>query len=228
MRQTLRQALVLSILTITAWTAHSQITTEEVNVQLNSGKTIIDGTVEMTGGVTFKDPVIFQERATDWDPSSPDFSNYHLQVRSWDVGATNAYVGILFEQASQYALMMRVRANGFHFTNKTTNTYKNLHASGFNQSSDLSFKTDIETISDPLTLIDGLRGVTFRWIDSGEPSVGFIAQEVEQVLPDVVQGEEGSKSVQYANIVAVAVEAIKELKAKVAALEAEVQALKEQ
>ncbi len=225
MRQTLRQALVLSIITFAAWTAHGQITAEEVNVQLNGGVTEIAGEVEMTGRVDMRDRVRMIQNATTWDPSSPDFENYHMALRSADQGSTSAYIGLLFEQVNQYALMMRARTNGFHFTTGATNSYKNLHASGFNQSSDLSFKTDVQTIASPLTLIDGLRGVTFRWIDSGEPSVGFIAQEVEQVLPDVVQGEEGSKSVQYANIVAVAVEAIKALNAKVAALEAQVQTL---
>jgi hypothetical protein len=45
--------------------------------------------------------------------------------------------------------------------------------------------------------------------------VGFIAQEVEEVLPELVStGKDGFKSVQYANIVPILVEAVKELKAE--------------
>ncbi len=228
MTQTLKQAMALSILLLIADSVYSQIVTEGIDVKLNNGKTVIDGKVEMTGQVDIRDEFRIIEKAIAWNPRSDKFASSHLTLRSWDVGESNAYVGLTFEQQNRYAVMIRARANGFHFTAKTSNTYRNLHASGFNQTSDLSFKTDIQTIPNSLELIGGLRGVTFRWIDSGQASVGFIAQEVELVLPEVVQGEEGSKSVQYANIVAVVVEAIKELKSKVAVLEAEVQSLKGQ
>ena len=50
--------------------------------------------------------------------------------------------------------------------------------------------------------------------------VGVIAQEVEEVLPDVVhEGEDGMKAVAYGNIVGVLIEAIKELKERVEYLE---------
>ena len=68
-----------------------------------------------------------------------------------------------------------------------------------------------------------LRGVTFtRTTDESQRThIGLIAQEVEQVLPEVVHtGHDGYKSVAYADIVGILVEAIKELEARVAELEA--------
>ena len=60
-------------------------------------------------------------------------------------------------------------------------------------------------------------------------AVGFIAQEVEQVLPEVVQTEktvEGYKSVQYDKVVALLVEAIKEQQKQIESLKIQVNKLK--
>ena len=59
-----------------------------------------------------------------------------------------------------------------------------------------------------------LRGVEFDYKTNGVHSLGFIAQEVENVVPDLVFGND-PKSVAYQNFVALLVEAIKELKFEV-------------
>ena len=51
-------------------------------------------------------------------------------------------------------------------------------------------------------------------------SIGVIAQDVEKVFPELVHGEEGSKSLQYSGLIGALIESVKELSAKVAALEA--------
>jgi len=99
-------------------------------------------------------------------------------------------------------------------------------------SSDARFKTNITPIENPLQKVLQLRGVNFDWKTTEFParsfsenrSVGFIAQEVEKVLPEVVQTEkntEGYKSVQYDKIVALLVEAIKEQQKQIDSLKAE-------
>ena len=103
-------------------------------------------------------------------------------------------------------------------------------------SSDARFKTNIFPIENPLQKVMQLRGVTFDWKIKDFPSrmfsenraVGFIAQEVEQVLPEVVQTEktaEGYKSVQYDKVVALLVEAIKEQQKQIIELQQQVQSL---
>ena len=69
--------------------------------------------------------------------------------------------------------------------------------------------TNITTISNPLQKVLSLRGVEFDFISNGKHSIGFIAQEVEQIMPDLVFGDD-PKSVAYQNFVALLVEAIKE------------------
>jgi tetratricopeptide (TPR) repeat protein len=85
--------------------------------------------------------------------------------------------------------------------------------------SDGKLKKNVERISDALESIQNLRGVVFNWrkdrypkmVSDNLPQVGFIAQEVEKILPTLVfTDHEGYKHVHYANLVAVLVEAIKE------------------
>lgn len=80
--------------------------------------------------------------------------------------------------------------------------------------SDLRLKRNVSTVEDALELVDSMRGV---WYTMGDKDrVGVIAQEIEQVLPQVVvTGDDGYKSVAYGNIVGVLIEAIKELKREV-------------
>jgi len=59
-----------------------------------------------------------------------------------------------------------------------------------------------------------LRGVEFDRIDNGDHQIGVIAQEVEEVVPEVVYGTE-TKSVAYANLVGLLIEAVKEQNEKI-------------
>lgn len=94
----------------------------------------------------------------------------------------------------------------------TFTTTKNLVVEGtVAASSDVRLKTDVRTISSALHKVCNMRGVYFT--KDSVNSVGVIAQEVEKVIPEAVfEGENGYKSVAYANLVGVLIEAIKELK----------------
>ncbi len=88
-------------------------------------------------------------------------------------------------------------------------------------SSDLRLKTDVVDLKDALSKVRRLRGVSFRWADrvvaerAPAPErgrqVGFIAQEVREVVPEVVlEDQAGMLSIAYASLVPVLVEAIKQ------------------
>ena len=85
--------------------------------------------------------------------------------------------------------------------------------------SDKRVKKDIETIEDALQKVNKLRGVTFKRKDeeSDKVHMGVIAQEVQEVIPEVVTAREsdGHLSVSYSNMVGVLIEAVKELTAEV-------------
>ncbi|MDW8333759.1 MAG: tail fiber domain-containing protein [Bacteroidia bacterium] len=117
--------------------------------------------------------------------------------------------------------------------------------------SDRKFKTDIKPIPSALDKIMRLRGVTYRTRQEGETSVedthsekeamhsriGFIAQEVREVLPQVVQEIEETDdkgkvtgthlSVGYDGIIPVLVEAVKEQQKIIEELKKEIEALKQ-
>jgi len=76
-------------------------------------------------------------------------------------------------------------------------------------------KSDIATISNALDTVKAMRGVYFTRLGQSNRSVGVIAQEVEEVLPEVVHtGSDDMKSVSYGNIVGLLIEAVKELAEK--------------
>ena len=82
--------------------------------------------------------------------------------------------------------------------------------------SDVRTKENIETVENSLDLVSQLRGVWYNKIGEDERKVGVIAQEVEEVLPEVVHTDvEGMKAVDYGKMVGVLIEAIKELKAEI-------------
>lgn len=86
--------------------------------------------------------------------------------------------------------------------------------------SDARLKENVETISNALDLVNRMRGVFYDRIDTGEPGVGVIAQEMEEIIPEVVAPSDGKLTVAYGNLVGVLIEAVKELSAKIEALEA--------
>jgi hypothetical protein len=88
-----------------------------------------------------------------------------------------------------------------------------LTATGFFYSSDARLKHDVQSLPDGLALIEKLRGVTFKWNKDDSDDVGLIAQEVEQVFPQLVSTnpQTGFKAVKYGNLVAPLIESTKQL-----------------
>jgi hypothetical protein len=85
-------------------------------------------------------------------------------------------------------------------------------APGYGSVSSRELKDNIQTISNPLETVSKLRGVRFDWKESGEPALGFIAEEVADVLPEVVIHDEETgetTGMSYLELVPVLVEAVK-------------------
>lgn len=97
-------------------------------------------------------------------------------------------------------------------------------SNGAVQTSDRRFKKDIKPLENVLNNVQKLQGVNYRWKDenkSQRSQIGVIAQEVEEVYPEFVHTDkDGYKAVNYAQMTAVLIEAMKELSAKVETLEA--------
>jgi hypothetical protein len=78
--------------------------------------------------------------------------------------------------------------------------------------SDIRFKENITPITNALEKINNLQGVYFDWKQNGKRDIGFIAQEVEPVLSEVVFTDpSGIKSLDYSRLTALLVQGIKDL-----------------
>lgn len=109
-------------------------------------------------------------------------------------------------------------------------TNGNLNVLGFvTSASDISYKENISTIVNALEKTKQLRGVNFTRIgdETAKMQVGFIAQEVVEVLPEVVVESTADEKLHlaYGNITALLVEAIKEQQEQIELLKSQVAAL---
>jgi len=94
--------------------------------------------------------------------------------------------------------------------------------------SDIRWKKNVQSLPNSLDMVTRLRGVNYEWRQDEFPEmnfpegqrIGLIAQEVEKVIPELVNtAADGYKSVEYANLVAVLIEAVKEQQKQIEALE---------
>ena len=116
-------------------------------------------------------------------------------------------------------------AVGYGLTVATTGVFGgNVTAPAFIYSSDRNLKENIVPLQSSLDKVRSLQGYTFDWKKDGRGDIGIIAQEVEKVFPELVHTDSvtGLRSVEYGNLVAPLIEAVKELANKFDALAARV------
>ena len=209
---------------------------------VNTGITTFASTVEITGATTFtgggtiKSDLTIQNDVADANGKNVTFKNTDttstsgqriggLQFESGDTGndGIRGYIyGIYEGTQGQTALSFGVQsatgaANPVEALRLASDG--NATFSGtVTASSDVRLKENVTGIENALDKVLDLRGVYFNRIGKtyDDREVGVIAQEVEKVLPELVkEGADGMKSVAYQNLVAVLIEAVKDLKAEV-------------
>ena len=150
-------------------------------------------------------------------------------LAAYGSGALSDSASMSFHRPGSYAINMGLDSdsvfrlggwsNGTNVYRWTSDGSGNFVASGnVTAYSDVRLKTNIKTIENALDTVSKMRGVTYNRIDSGIKGVGVIAQEMKEVLPEVVMealSDDEYMSVSYGNIVGVLIEAIKELKAEI-------------
>ena len=94
-----------------------------------------------------------------------------------------------------------------------------MYALSYTSTSDANLKENVEKIEGAVEKVEAIRGVTFDWKDGSGSTAGIIAQEVEAVMPMLVENGE-FKRVEYNGLVGLLIEAVKELSAEVKALKA--------
>jgi len=139
-------------------------------------------------------------------------------------GASNA--GTITENTSDNTYYPTfATSNTGSFTPNITSTKLNfnpysgvLSATTFNSLSDITYKQNINLIDDPLGKLMRIDGIEFEWFDNHEKSAGVIAQQIEKVLPHLVQKGK-NLGVNYDGLTAYLIEAIKQLNCRLNNLE---------
>jgi hypothetical protein len=157
-----------------------------------------------------------QSEATGRDVSMQFSDNV---TNSAEIGMVN---GPLYFATAGVERMRVSAAGGFSVGTTTDAGNTNILAAGsITAFSDARLKTNITKIDNALEKVDQLNGYTYDRTDQVTPrQTGVIAQEVLKVLPEAVSGSEDTTySVAYGNMVGLLIEAVKELNAKVADLQ---------
>jgi|GEM_PF-591452 len=155
----------------------------------------------------------------------------HLDMNNYDIygcdqifhhGDTNTYMQ--FHASDQW----RVVVGGSERLEVKNSSPHVLVSGDLNSTSDERLKKNIKPIDNALADICQLEGVTFDWRDTGTQGQGFIAQQVEPIIPDVVNTDEdtGMKSINYVGLIGHLVEAIKTQQTQIDDLKAEIQSMK--
>ena len=144
-------------------------------------------------------------------------------------GGGGAGYGSKITTQSNGTMQFHCRSNNSAWSTYLTISSQNGQVSGnLNDTSDISLKRNVESISTScIDNIKKLNPVSFEWkaFDSDEKQIGFIAQEVEKVIPEAVKGEDGEKALNVTGIVAQLTKALQESITKIETLEAKVAAL---
>lgn len=103
-------------------------------------------------------------------------------------------------------------------------------ANAFVTYSSIRYKENVETISNPLELVSQLQGVKFTWKKDKTNDIGFIAEEVGKIIPEIVDWEENgiyARSVDYSRLTPVLIEAVKNQQKQISYLKEEIQSIKD-
>ena len=211
------------------------------NLYENTDRTFRVGTLGGVGGFTGGAFIVYDETAGAWRMVIDSSGNVLVNTTTLNSGKVN----IVASGASQPCMIwndsdatsasqgiVSIRRNGsavglISTTNSIT-TYASL--------SDYRLKENIAPMTGALDTVSALKPVTYKWKSTGEESQGFIAHELQAIVPDCVTGEKDEldadgkpkyQGVDTSFLVATLTAAIKEqqamieeLKTKVAALEA--------
>lgn len=93
-------------------------------------------------------------------------------------------------------------------------------AGSFVDASDQALKENVRDLPYGLDAVNQMQPRSFDYVIDGSESIGFIAQEMENVVPEVVSGNDGHKGISYGQLTAVLVNAVQELSDRVVQLEA--------
>lgn len=96
-----------------------------------------------------------------------------------------------------------------------------LYATSLTETSSIKFKENVQPLVDPMVKISALQGVSYTWKETGVADIGFIAEEVDKIIPEIVSKNDAGEvsGMNYGKLTALLVEAIKIQQAQIAELQ---------
>jgi hypothetical protein len=151
----------------------------------------------------------------------------------------DVYIGTSSSPSAYGKLIVRGSNQGITIQNSGDNLYRSIYSQSGNlyfyngtnegylstggtwvNASDITLKKDIKDIEYGLNEVMQLKPKWYKMIDDDLEQIGFIAQDVEEVLPELVStSERGMKGLSYGQLTAVLTKALQEANAKITALE---------
>lgn len=221
-------------------TATSDLTNDSGFLDSLSGAVLTTGTQTVGGAKTFSNTVKFSGTFGNLDTTSDLGMQFELGTSAQNTLRTDADAfRIYFGGTSGIGQAYNITQTGQHDWDGASGGNKmrlttagDLHVDGdviaySTTVSDASMKDNVKTIENATETVKALRGVSYEWNKGsrkGKSEIGLIAQEVEQVLPDLVHEKElldGSqvKTVDYQKMIGLLIESNKELSARIEKLE---------
>jgi hypothetical protein len=182
------------------------------------GTTSPSTTFQVTGNSTLNGRVAFNGtlRNASYNGASQIFGDLNINTILEIIGTSTGTAGSLIGFTNNNSTSV-----GGISTNGTTTSY--------NTSSDYRLKENVVPMANGLAIISALKPVTYDWISDKSMGEGFIAHELQEIIPHAVTGEKNAvnennsikpQGVDYSKIVVYLVAAIQELTVRLAALEA--------
>lgn len=167
-------------------------------------------------------------------------NNVNTATRSFIGMYDDDNLGIFLNTSRGWGLLQNINTgavaiNGAPETDAILRVHGTAKVNALVEVSDARYKQNIQPIASPLTTLLQLKGKSYEWNRSAFPNqgfdstaqMGFIAQEVEKVLPQLVTTDsKGYKAINYTQVIPLLTEAIREQQTKIEQLEQQVQEIK--
>ena len=215
------KALMLNGDTLTGVAVKNDVVPDEEKIHTLATVSYIDGASEGEVSYNSVDGSLYTYNGTAWvkvvaaDNLGDHTAKQSLKMGSYSISNDgDGGDGVSFDTDGNSVFGKNVTVNGNFYT-----------------PSDERLKTHIETLTNVLVQIDHLRGVQFEYKDQTKyakgPKIGVIAQELRTVYPDMVEkGADGFFKVDYSQLTAVLIQAVKEQQQQIKRQQLEMTVLK--
>ena len=225
------------------------IGTNTNTVNIGKTTTVISGNVgigtnspaynlDVTGGIratsTLDLKTVTGDAANSWISIRPDASGNYIESGTQNGGSSNNYKLLIFSGINAQNQTMcidpanvRVGINN-NSPNYTLDVNGSVNATSYNSSSDYRIKENVAQL-DSKFVVDNLNPVTYLNNNLGKQDIGLIAHELQEIFPELVNGEkdgEQFQSVNYIGLIPILIKEIQELKKEIKLVKTELNELK--